>query len=200
MSKFDADKLTAFGKKALELDHDFSELSRLSGQIERLDIETEGNLELSIRLLTQFAKHGQNISEGIQEFSQTLQAARVQSELAASIVAERAALIQKRQDERNALQEKFQQLGVKVQEVSSGLASLKLKEGEPATEEQRAQLPIRLREMDSRLMDFAAEAKSIQQEAHEVRLRKIEREAESLYGTLESARRKVGTTLTSLNH
>ncbi len=196
MASVNTDHLTPFGQLALRLDHDFSELNRLSGQIERLEIETDSGLELAIRLLGQFAKHGQGVSDGIKDFAKALESARREAEKAATVVAERAALVQRRQAEQDQLRAKFQELGARVQETSSGIAELK-KRGDLAeiSAEEKTQ---HLRDMESRLTEFAEQAKAIQEEARQSRLRKLEREADSLFGTLQSAKSRIGAALISV--
>lgn len=195
MANINPDTLTPFGKLALQLDHDFSELDRLSAQIERLEIESDSGLELATRLLAQFAKHGQGVAEGIQEFAKALETSRAGAERSAAIVGERAIAIQQRQSEQLHLQEKFQELGAKVQEASASIATLKSAD----EAEQKAQIPGRLREMEERLGAFAEEAKAIKDQARQIHFRRIEREAESLFGTLQSARTKIGASLSSLH-
>jgi len=48
------DTLSPFGRLAVTLDTDFSELSRLSGQIQRLDLDTDGDLDHAVKLLNEF--------------------------------------------------------------------------------------------------------------------------------------------------
>src|SRR5690349_11854543 len=102
------DDLSPFGRLAVKLDEEFSALARLSGQIERLVLDSEGDLEHAVKLLNQFAEHGKNITDGIQEFSKVLREAQERSESAAKLVADRAQLIQQRKEQQRALQGKLE--------------------------------------------------------------------------------------------
>jgi chromosome segregation ATPase len=186
MGSLNTDSLSPFGSLAVKLDCDFSELERLSGQIQRLDIDSENGLDRAVKLLGQFAQHGQSITEGIQDFSKSLQAARESSEKAAALVFERALLIQQRKQEQEQLQEKLGQLGLKVKQVSETLAN-------------QSPLPEQIESLDSYLAEFMTEVQAIKDEASRTKLKGIERNAESLFGTLQSARRKLNA-LTQTKH
>lgn len=200
MGSIKTEELTPFGQVALKLDHDFSELARLSGQIERLDIQSDGGLERAVRILGEFARHGQSIAEGIQKFSASLQEAREKSEAAAKIVAERAVLVQQRKEEQARLQEKLGALGEKVKRVSETLAAFRRPVGEPFTAAEKSDMTARLESLDASMIDFIEEAQVIQQEAGTARLKSIERNAESLFGTLQAARRKLNSVITPATH
>ena len=169
----------------MKLDTDFSELIRISGQIERLEFQSDSGLERALKLLTQFAQHGQNITEGIQEFSQALQSARENSEKAATLVAERAQEVQQRKQTRDAMQEKIGQLGSKVKQLNETLST--------------AREPEQLNALDSHLAAFIEEARTIKQEAAELNLKEIARNAESLFGTLQSARAKLSPVIATMH-
>jgi len=54
MSSIRVDTLSPFGRLAVTLDTDFfPELSRLSGQIQRLDLDTDGDLDHAVKLLNE---------------------------------------------------------------------------------------------------------------------------------------------------
>jgi uncharacterized phage infection (PIP) family protein YhgE len=195
MKSINTESLSPFGQLALKLDHDFCELERIGGQIERLAIDSDNGLERGLNLLAQFAQHGQNIAEGIQKFAKVLETSRERSEGAARIVSERAVLMQQRKQAQDQMQEKFGQLGVRVQKVSATIASFKKPTGACFSEEEKKQIPEQLKSMDSYLIGFIEEAQTIKEEARQFNLKGVERNAESLYGTLQSARRKLSSVI-----
>jgi chromosome segregation ATPase len=188
MSTIKVENLSSFGQLAVNLDNEFSELSRLSSELERQELQSDSGLERAIKLLKHFTVHGQNITEGIQEFSRSLQEAREKSELAARSVSERAILVQQRKQEQDQLLEKLGQLGEKVKEVTKTLSAV-----------DQTQIPEHLPALDTHLQDFMSQAHTIQEEARMRRLRGVERDAQSLFGSLESARRKLSTVQSKLN-
>lgn len=185
--------LSPFGQLALKLDQDFAGLERLAQQIERLDINTDNGLEHAIKLMGQFAQYGQGISEGIQHFAKALDESRARSEEAANLVAARAVEIQKRKEEHGLIEAKFNQLGAKVQVVNEGLMQMKRPTGEDLDPAARAEINEKLKEMDAHLGVFVEEAKNLKEEAESANMKKIGRDAESLHGTLLSARSKLST-------
>lgn len=186
-------ELSTFGQLALKLDSDFSGIERLAQQIERLDIRTDNGLEHAVKLMGQFAQYGQSISDGIQDFAKALDESRTRSEAAAALVAARAEEIQTRSREQNELQEKFNQLGAKVQVVNAGLLQMKKPTTENFSPEEREELSAKLKEMDSYLEMFVNEASCLKTEAEHGNLKRIGRDAESLHGTLISARSKLSS-------
>src|SRR4051812_29981594 len=109
-SKIDPQHLSSFGRLAVKLDADLGELTRLSAQIQRLDLETDSDLDHSVKLLGKFADIGRDISVGIQDFSRILQEARDKSEGAIQLVAERAELIRQRKQRQKEVREQLSQV------------------------------------------------------------------------------------------
>jgi chromosome segregation ATPase len=197
MPTFKTENLSDFGRLALGLDHDFAELERLSGQLIRLELESDVGLERSVKLLHEFAERGQSIAQGVQVFGQALEEARGRAEGAAKLVAERATQIQRRKIELEQIQEKFGQLGAKVQAANAELAAMKnLTGADPssvsASSDEQVRIPEQLRRIDAQLEGFLNEAQAIREEAKNASMRTVERNAESLFGTLQSVRRKLG--------
>jgi len=191
MNTINLEKLSSFGRLAVALDSQFLELDRISGQIERLDIESESGLERAIKLMSEFAQIGQSIGDSMQEFSGALQSSRERAESAARNVAERAQRVQARKQLQDQMQKKFGILSAKVKEVSVAIAMVK----RPEDETERNQMSEKLKEIDAHLSQFIQEAETLKNEAHDSHLKSVERNAESLWATLQSARRKLGTVL-----
>ncbi len=195
MEKIKMSALSPFGLTALKLDGAFSEVERLGALIEHLPLESEFELERALKLLRQFMEQSEIITVGVVEFARNLEAARARAEQAAATVAEVARSVQKRQDEKNAIQEKFAKLGAKVQAVNSDLATMRKASGEEFSQEEKIRIPERLMILDSRLGEFLEEAKALRTEAGEAKLKDVERNAESLYGVLRSTRGRLAEAL-----
>jgi len=189
------DSLSPFGRLAVKLDGDFSELDRISRQLQRIEIDSDSGLERAVKLLEQFAAHGQSIAGGIQEFSNSLQAAREKSEAAARFVGERAQVVQERKGQQNQLRQKLGEVERKVKEINSGLAGFRKTAQAAPSDEDKRQITAQLERLHSQLADFIGTAQTIKQEAGRLRFKGIERETDALLDTLRSARRKLSTTL-----
>jgi hypothetical protein len=197
MASINLDTLSPFGRMAVKLDVDFCELMRLSGQIEKLEINSDSSLDRAVKLLDQFAHHGQNIAEGITEFSRILQDARDRSEAAAKLVAERAPMVQERRQQQNLVQEKLLQLEQQVKEVNASFTGFKNRGQIGSAQEEKGHLRTELERMNSHLADFIESAQAIKAEAGQSRFKSLERDADSLLTTLHSARRKLTTALSA---
>jgi hypothetical protein len=188
-----ADKkdLSPFGVAALELDADFVELERLSGQLERLSIESESGLERAQRLLVKFGECGQRIGEGVTRFSKALEEAHARAEKAAQAVAVRAVAVKERRQESDELLERFRVLGTMVGEITAFLARYRKPPGNALSAEERHSIARQIPEIDARLGTLIDEAAKLKTDAQRSRMRGLERDADSLGQTLLSARRKL---------
>ena len=191
MASIPLDSLSPFGRLAVKLDGDFSELTHISGQLQRLEIDSDSGLKRAIKLLEQFARHGQNITEGVQEFSRSLQEARERSEAAAQIIAERAQLIQQRKQQHDQVREKLTQLEQKVKAANASLAGLKKHDKSEYSDEEKVQIRAQLERLGSHLVGFIEEAQTIKEEAGRSKFKEIQHDAQSLQEALQSSRRKL---------
>lgn len=186
-------KLSAFIESALNLDSAFNELEQLGGQIERLDVETDSGLERAKQLLAKFAECGQRIGEGVQHLAKSLDETRRRAEAAAQAVTTRANDIQKRQEENDQMMARFGSLGVSVKKITESIVHFKKPTGEKMSAEEHEALSKQLPELDAQLSRLIEEAQGLKVDAHQLKLKSIERNADSLSQTLLSARRKLGT-------
>ncbi len=189
------DNLSPLGLQAIELDTLFSEMQRLSAQIEKSPIDTESDFQLAIKLLNRFTEKAMAIEGTIGLFAQHLQKAREDSDTAVKIVSEKAQLIQQRKQDTDGLQEKLNELGIRVRDVVAALAKF----NKPATEEEKSQIPIELQSVELKLTDFINEADSIKNQAHEMKCKDAFRSAESLHATLQNAKAKLGAVISSVH-
>jgi len=188
--------LSEFGRIALKLDRDFSELERLSAKIERLNLESESDLDHAVKLLGEFALQGQEIGRDMQEFSKALEAARERSDAAAKSVSERAGRVQERQQRRAQLQERLVRLEQELKTANAGLTGGRKGDRE-ASEEEKARIKTQFAELRSRLSEFIEPAEKIRDEAAQLKFRRIERDAQSMLDTLLALRRKLETILSN---
>jgi len=187
------EKKSPFAESALNLDNAFTELEQLSGQIERLELESDSGLERAKQLLGKFAECGQRIGEGVQVLAKSLEESRARAEAAANVVSARALDIQKRQDENDQMLARFGTLGESVRKISETIVQFKKPAGEKLSDEERELLTKQLPELDSQLSGLIDEAQGLRVDAHQLKLKSIERNADSLSQTLLSARRKLGS-------
>lgn len=183
--------LSAFGQAALTLDSDFTELEQLSGQLERLDIDSDNGLERGRQLLGRFGECGSRIGEGVQGLATNLEASRARAEAAAGTVAVRAAMIQARVELSEAMLKKFSALGEMVRGVTVAMGTVKKLTSSELSYEDRTMLLKHLADLDTQLALLIAEARVLKDEARAVNLKTIERNADSLGQSLDAARRKL---------
>jgi chromosome segregation ATPase len=185
-------ELSPFAEAALKLDEDFQELERLAGSLERAEIDSDAGLERSRDLLGKFGECSSRIGSEIQALASSLEDSRSRAEKAAESAARRAALIQERMNRTNSLNERFKNLAEMVRMVSDGIAQFKKPGGQQMTEEERKFLSGKLPELDSQMSDLGAQALKLKAEAKQENMKLLEKNADSLGQTLESARQKLG--------
>ncbi len=185
------ENLSPFGRLAVELDGHFLELTRLSEQIQRLDIDSESGLDRAVKLLNQVAEHGKIISQGMQGFSKILQDARARSEVAAKLVAERAQSIHQRKQHQNEIREKLARVEENVKAANANLAGFE-KEGESGfTDEERSKIKVALKRLNVDLKRFLADAQAIKEAAGQSKFKTIEHDASKLLDALRSSCRRI---------
>lgn len=175
----------------LKLDNHFSELIRLGGKIETLDMKSDFDFDQAERLIKNFAKSGEGVSEEIILMVNALGDLRAQAETAAQLVAARADLLQARKNEQQQKMEHFRLLGEKVRELTSTLSTFKIQEGETLSEEERAKLSTRLSEFEAQLRPLIEEAQSLRKEGQKSKMKILEQSADSLGQSLSAVSQKI---------
>lgn len=186
-------KLPPLAQLAFELEEDFSELQRLSEQIETMSIESEGGMNHARKLMGKFGECGTRIGEGVQSLAKLLDDSRGRAEKAAELVATRAVDMQKKQERSDKMFERFRSLVERVQELTSAVAELKKPVGTEYSAAEKEYLQKRLGELDPQLGELIEQTRLLKVEAHEARLASLEKNADSLAQSLQSARGKLGT-------
>lgn len=191
MTSLHLENLSSFGRLAVQLDEHFLELIRLSGQIERLDIESESGLEHAVKALNEFAEHGKGIAEGIQGLSQALEETRARSEAAAQVVSERAQLIQQRKLQQYQIRERLSQVEEKVKAANANLAGLRRDAKSEYTNQEKLQLRADLAGLNDNLKKFLGDVQAIKKDASQAKFKTIEQDAKNLLDALQSSCRKI---------
>jgi hypothetical protein len=197
MASINPDNLSPFGRLAIELDGSFVEISRLSLQIQRLDIHSDSGLDHALKLLNQFAQHGQSVAEGMKDFSKLLQDAHHKTDMAAQAVAERAQVIYQRKQQQNQLQEKLALVEKDLSSVSQNLAGFRQEGKKEFSEEEKQNLTAALSQLQGQLEHFVTIAQSIKDEATELKFKNMERTAQSLLDSLQASHRKIQQAIAS---
>ncbi|MEW6057213.1 MAG: hypothetical protein AB1540_11420 [Bdellovibrionota bacterium] len=183
-----------FVQAALALDSDFAELERLSGQLERLPIESDSGLEQARKALTRFSECGSRIGEGVKILAKELEDSRSRAERAAQIVSERAVAIQKRFEQTEQMLARFRSLGEMAGKINAAVVQLQkpTQSGELSAEE-KALLAKHMPEIDSNLAILLDETRKLREDAGAVNMKALEREADSMAQSLQSVRQKLSS-------
>jgi hypothetical protein len=180
-------------RAALALDHYFSELERLGGQINSLDMKTEFDFEQAQRLMSRFAECGEGLSAEVINLSTCLGESRVRAEGIALGVSERAQQLKAYKDLQGRKFDEFRLLGEKVRALTEEMNQLNRSEGENLSDADRAQLAASLAAFSEQLNPLIEQAQNLRKEARESKMRVLEQNADSLTQTLQAVRQKLDT-------
>jgi hypothetical protein len=188
-----------FIEVALALDDDFTQLIRLSGEIERLDIDSDSGLDRARILLNHFSECGLRIGEGVQKMARTLDDLRGQAEEAASRVTARAHIVQERQQNVERMLSRFNALSEMVKKVTEAVSLLSRPGKQPLSDGERETLKTHIPEVQKNLRVLIDEALAIRNEAKAGHMSALERNAESLRQSLDAVRRKLESAFESFD-
>jgi hypothetical protein len=171
---------SAFAQAALELDTCFEELERLSGQLERCELDSDQDFEHATKLLGRFGECGQRIGTGVQKLAQELERARARAENAAKVVGERSVLVQQRQEASRKMLDRFGELALRARGVTESLRDLKDKD--------RSALVDRLPALNVDLESLSKDVSELEEEALAQGLKALAKNAGSMRQSLQAAR------------
>lgn len=177
----------------LKLDNHFSEMIRLGSKIETMEMKSDFDFEQAERLIKHFAECGEGVSTEVVQMSNALLELRGQAEAAASIVAQRAEILQARKNEQAQKLEAFRLLGEKVRELTTSLSTFKIPEGEELSEQERASITSRLAEFETRLRPLIDEAQALRKEGQNSKIKSLEQGADSLSQSLLAVSQKINS-------
>jgi chromosome segregation ATPase len=190
MPTFRSEDLSPFGRLAVELDTAFSEMTRMSGQIQRLDIDSESGLERAVKVLDLFARNGQAVAEGIQAFSKVLQEARSKSEAAAQSVMERAEAIRDRKQHQSDLRSRLASVESSVAAANAELSGFR-QGGKDLSGDKNTRIREQLERLSGDLKSFLDAAQAVKSDAARAKFKTIERDAQNLLDVLRASSRRI---------
>jgi chromosome segregation ATPase len=163
----------------LALENYLSELERIGGKINSIDMTSDVDVEHIQKLLMRFAECGQGISEEVRNLSLQLQQAQARAENVAERVSRQADVFKVRRNEQNQHLERFRALGERVRELNATLTrgDQQATPDVPVLEEQLAGL---IRELDD-----------LRDSARTSGLKTLEKTAESLTQSLQALQVKL---------
>lgn len=180
----------------LALDEHFSDLKRLSARIDEIDMKSNFDFEQSERMINLFAETGQAISGDIANFVDVLNEARAEAELAAQKVSLKAEQLKVRKEEIQSKMTRFHSLSEKVGQLNETLLHFRRSPGEALSEQDRAELKVRLAEIASQLNGLIDEAQELQNVGHDSKIKILEQNADSMRQSLIAVSKKIDTMIT----
>lgn len=182
---------SSLAQAALELEEAFAQFERLSGQLEEVAINSDAGLIQAQKILAKFGEYGEKIAANMQLLSTTLESARARAEKAAVLVTNKAALVQARKIETQAILDRFLQLKDMVAKVTAVIGELnQLKKNKTAQDEINL-LQERLPELDTQLEILLEESRKIRQSAQDAHMNSLQKNAATLAQGVQAARRQL---------
>lgn len=196
MSSIRLEDLTPFGRVALKLDRELSDLARAGGEISGVNLESDRGLDEGLKILNRVALCGESVAVTMQEFAVSLQEARDRAEAATKLVEERAQLIKQRRQGQDQLQEKLTRLKIEVKEAGASLAGFAPPAIGAPSEEDKRRIAAELERMRAPMAGYIEAAQAIKAEASRSNFARIERQADSMIDSLNASLRKIAQAVT----
>jgi hypothetical protein len=178
-------------KSVLALANYLAELDRVGTKINSTDMTSDFDVEYIQKLMTHFAECGQGVSDEVTNLSTHLQEAQTRAETVAQGVSKQAELLRIRRNEQDAKLEEFGILGEKVRDLTATISQFRPPQGDALTKEDRAKLTSSIPAFDAQLASLLEELQNLRQSARDLRMKALEKNAESLVQTLQSVRKKL---------
>jgi hypothetical protein len=181
--------LTPFGRIALKLDRELSDLARAGEEMATVNLESDRGLDEGLKILQRVALGGETLNSVMQEFAASLQETRDKAEAAMKLVAGRAQVIQERRQRENELQERLDALKQTVKEAGATLAEA----AQPGRLDEAGKRRIKeqLEAVQAPLARCVADAQALKAEANGGRFARVERQADAMIDSLNATRRKI---------
>jgi uncharacterized protein YukE len=176
-------EVSEFARAAMSLDSDFEQLESLGQQLEESELETEFGLNQAKKLLLHYGECGERIGAEIQLLAKALEEARMKAEAGATLVANRAVLIQKRHEEKEQMLSRFQSLGEMAKKVNDSVLQF--------TNEGKISLTEHMPELQSSIDALIDESKKIRVEASQAKMKTLEKDAEAFSQMLQSVSKRL---------
>jgi chromosome segregation ATPase len=173
------------------LDEHFAGLERIGEKIKQMPLKSESDQEQMRKMLAKFAEYGAGVSDEVSRLSFNLTEARKRAEAVATEVASRAEELNGLSGTQQQVWNRFRALNEKVQALNQSISTLKRPDAGAFTEEDRLQIANSLKEFESLFEPLIEESVSIRKEAHDLNIKSLESNADSLAQTLQSVREKI---------
>ena len=169
------------------LQQDLSELDRIGGKINGMEMTSEMDLEYVQKLLGRFAECGIRVSQKLHEFSSHLQEAQARAEAVTQGVSHQTESFNAIRDQQNLLIDRFQELGEKVRELNARVGQVAGAQDSGNSETLKSALPAV--EQDLKLL--IADLEDLGAASGASRMRKLEQNVHSLKQTLQALQTKL---------
>ena len=175
----------------LALQNHLEELERIGNKINATDMSGDVDVEYVQKLMARFAESGQGVSEEVRNLSAHLQDAQSSAEAVANGVARQAEAFKTRTLEQQEHMDRFGLLGEKVRSINTAMSEFRRPRGQAFTDDERAALSSRIPSLEGELIVLIAELQDLRDAARGARMKKLEKDAESLAQTLQAVHAKI---------
>jgi len=176
--------LSPLAQAALALDEQLQQFEQLAAAAERIDLDSQRNIERAARAVNDAAECQDRVARDIGALMEALNAARDRNQASADRLRARGETVQRRTDEAGELLKRFAALGGEAREVSA-LVQATAKQAGPSAIAQLGAIEAEL----GRIAEAAAE---LSRDANAARMTDLGGQANSLRQQMQAASNKVG--------
>ena len=164
-----------------------TELERLGGKINSLDMSSDVDVDHVQKLLARFAECGQSISSEVSNLSLHLRDAQIRAESVAQKVSRQADVFKKHRESHDEHLERFRALGEKVRELNLAVAPPSPEGSSGGNGGMAFDIPA----VEQQLGALVDELQDLRNSARTSRLKTLEKSAESLVQSLQALQDKL---------
>jgi hypothetical protein len=184
-------KHTPLVTSVLALQDDLDELERVGGKISSTDLSGDFDVGYVQKLLSRFAECGQRIADEMKNFLTHLQEAQVRAQTMTATVSRQAELFKNRADDQSEKLEKFRLLGERVRSLNEAIGQIRPPQGDVLTFDDRTAMESQIASVEAQLAGIIQELQDLRNSARSSRMKRLEKEAESLAHSVQALQVKL---------
>ena len=169
------------------LHRQLTELERLGGKINSLDMSSDVDVDHVQKLLARFAECGQSISEEVNSLSSHLRDAQLRAESVAQKVSLQADVFKKYRQSHNEHLERFRLLGERVRELNAAMTQSQA----DGSSEGNGGMTFDIPAVEQQLAALVGDLQDLRNSARTSQLKTLEKSAESLVQSLQALQQKL---------
>ncbi|MBI1860673.1 MAG: hypothetical protein HYR96_07125 [Deltaproteobacteria bacterium] len=183
--------LSPFAESALALDGELTQFEKLAAEMERLDLNSDKGMARAGTILTDINNCRTRLESTMNGVVTTLAEAQKRNTQGEATVARNTELFIARKRDADRLMEKLKTIGESVRGLNKTVGEVKITSVETLTPDERVTIVDQINESTNPLDHLVNETSNLVEEARSLNMRLLERNADTLRQSLQSAKNRL---------